>query len=181
MFFKFLDVTQPFFKQKAVTVYSEHLAKHTSAGEIFSAIETDRFFRIPVIRMLEAQSKHQKNTFAYLFTYETHFLNGKLKSCHSMEIPFIFGNIQDAFAKMFINESEATLKLADICLRSWTSFAKTGEPNHEQLPYWQPYETATTNVTDGACKSRSTMSLGLDCCLISDPMPEQRKFWEGIL
>ena len=34
--------------------------------------------------------------FVYLFAWETPVLGGRLRSCHTLEIPFVFGNVETA-------------------------------------------------------------------------------------
>jgi len=51
----------------------------------------------PAIRMAESQAPHQpENTFMYLFEYASHRLDGRLGSCHALEIPFVFDNLHKA-------------------------------------------------------------------------------------
>lgn len=171
----------PGYSDEAVDTYIKALPEGTSATDLFCAIETDRFFRVPVIRLLEAQSSHQSNTFAYLFTQETHFLDGKLKSCHSIEIPYVFGNIDDNFAKMFINNTEENSKLADICSEAWLSFARSGEPKHQDIENWSSYSVNKESTELKAERNRSTMILGKKCYLHDDPMPDEREFWAELL
>ncbi|GAG61323.1 unnamed protein product, partial [marine sediment metagenome] len=48
----------------------------TEPKEIMNALITDYIFRISTIRLLEAQSKHQPNTYNYLFTWPSPGFNG---------------------------------------------------------------------------------------------------------
>lgn len=139
--------------------------------DVFSAIESDRFFRIPAIRLLEAQHQHQRNTYAYLFTYEATLLNGKLGSCHAVEIPFVFGTVHDNFAKLFVGENPEIKILSDKCVAAWTSFAYNGSPQTSLLPEWPIYDL----------EDRATMELGITCEVLNDPLGEQREFWDGLL
>ena len=62
----------------------------TDAKEIFNALLTDQIFRISTIQLLEAQSRHQQNTYNYMFTWPSPALNGVLGASHAMELPFVF-------------------------------------------------------------------------------------------
>jgi para-nitrobenzyl esterase len=55
-------------------------------------------------------------------------------------------------------------------LDAWTSFARTGDPSHERLPGWTPYEPA----------KQTTMRLGLRCGPESAPLEALRPFWDGL-
>jgi len=167
---KVMNTRIPGHAEAAVECYfdDEELAKPV---DVFSAIESDRFFRIPAIRLLEAQHKHQQNCYAYLFTYEATLMNGKLGSCHAVEIPFVFGSIHDNFAKLFVGEHPDIKTLSDKCVAAWASFARSASPEHERLSDWPSYDV----------EERLTMELGVNCGLLSDPMREQREFWEYLL
>lgn len=167
---KVINTRIPGHGEKAVNCYfdDEQLAKPV---DVFSAIESDRFFRIPAIRLLEAQLKHQKNCFAYLFTYEASLLDGKLGSCHAVELPFVFGTIHDNFAKLLVGEHPEIKTLSEKCVAAWAAFAKHTNPEHERLSDWPSYDL----------EERLTMELGVNCGLLSDPMRIQREFWEHLL
>jgi len=65
--------------------------------DIMDALTTDYTFRIPSIRLAEAQSLHQKNTFMYLFTWQSPFKCGRYGAMHALETgvcfrsPFSYG------------------------------------------------------------------------------------------
>lgn len=168
--YKVINTRVPGFAQDAIDCFYSGNPEARPV-DIFSAIESDRFFRIPAIRLLEAQSKYQQNCFAYLFTYEATLLDGKLGACHAVELPFVFGTVHDNFAKLFVGEHEDVKVLSDKCVEAWTHFARHGAPNSEQLPDWPAYEL----------EHRQTMELGKSCKLHSDPMKKQRLFWKGLL
>jgi para-nitrobenzyl esterase len=167
---KVINTRVPKHAKEAVACYfdDKELAKPV---DVFSAIESDRFFRIPTIRLLEAHQQHQTNCYSYLFTYEATLLDGKLGSCHAVEIPFVFGSIHDNFAKLLCGESPDMKVLSDKCVAAWASFARTGSPQNKTLEDWPVYE----------CDERMTMELGLNCGKLRDPMREQREFWHELL
>jgi para-nitrobenzyl esterase len=53
--------------------------------------------------------------------------------------------------------------------RAWGAFARSGDPNHADLPNWPRYETGR----------RATMEFGSTCQVLDDPMGEERRLWEG--
>jgi para-nitrobenzyl esterase len=100
--------------------------------EVFTAIITDYAFRIPTIRLLEAQKLHQPNTYNYMFTWPSPGLNGNLGACHSLEIPFVFGTLNSPTLKEFVRG--APKDLSEKIMDAWINFAKSGNPNHGNLP-----------------------------------------------
>jgi para-nitrobenzyl esterase len=138
---------------------------------LFLAIETDRVFRIPAIRLAEAQRPHQPHTFMYRFDWESPALGGVLGACHAIELPFVFGTYAREGYEMFAGHGPEADVLAARVMDAWIAFARSGEPQHPELPDWPPYEP----------QARSTMILGPECRLESDPGAADRRFWEGIL
>jgi para-nitrobenzyl esterase len=148
--YKVIKSRVPGHETEVVDCYFEH--EDAKPVDVFSAIESDRFFRIPAIRLLEAQMQHQQNCYSYLFTYEASLLDGKLGSCHAVELPFIFGTVEDNFAKLFVGENPKIKTLSDKCVDAWTHFAKTGSPQCESLGIWTAYEHENRNFGKGFCR-----------------------------
>lgn len=138
--------------------------------DLWSAVLTDRVFRIPAIRLAEAQAAHQPATYMYLFEYASTAFDGKLGSCHALEIPFVFDNLDKPGASLFAGEG-APQALADAMHASWIAFAKTGDPRHDGIPDWPAYEP----------EGRATMHFGDRVHLEHDPAPTERAVWDGLL
>ena len=138
--------------------------------DIFNAVETDRVFRIPATRLLEAQLAHRKNAYSYFFTWDSPLFNGELGACHALEIPFSFGNVHTPFAKNFAGTGEAVEQLSKKMERAWANFARSGDPAHEGLPQWPAYDTA----------HRASMELGKECRILEDQAPEERRIWDEL-
>ncbi|MBS0517836.1 MAG: carboxylesterase/lipase family protein [Proteobacteria bacterium] len=106
------------------------------------------------------------DVFVYLFAWETPVLEGRLRSCHTLEIPFVFNNLETA---ALTGSDPARLPLGERMARAWIAFARTGRPGHGGLPDWPAYSTAT----------RPTMIFDAECRLENDPYATERKVWEG--
>ena len=63
-------------------------------GDLFTAIETDRIFRIPGVRLAQVQRRHDSRVYSYLFTWPSPAMGGVLGSCHALELGFVFGTNQ---------------------------------------------------------------------------------------
>lgn len=58
-----------------------------SAADLFFAIETDRIFRIPALRLVEAQLVHQPGSWVYRFDWPTPMMGGAMGACHAVDLP----------------------------------------------------------------------------------------------
>ena len=137
----------------------------------WTAILTDRIFRIPAIRLAEAQAVHQPDhTFMYLFEWASTSFDGKLGSCHALEIPFVFDNLDKGGVELFTGPG-APQELAVAMRDAWLAFARTGDPSHDGIPAWPAYST----------DARATMHFGDPVHLEHDPAAEERAAWDGVL
>ena len=138
--------------------------------EAIAAMETDRMFRVPAVRLADAQAAHTPNVWMYRFDWRTPVLGGMLGACHALELPFVFDTLASPLASMFCG-SEAPQPLADRMHGAWVSFATTGNPGHEGLPAWPRYEPAT----------RTTMLFDTVCTTADRPADAELALWDGVL
>jgi len=143
----------------------------TESKDIIDAIITDFMFRIPTIRFLEAQFKHQKNTFNYLFTWESPGMDGQLGSCHALEIGFVFNTLNLPGMDEFTGQGPEAELLSQKIMDAWIAFARTGNPNNKGLPEWKPYDI----------EERATMTLGKECKQVNAAYDKEREAWDGLL
>ena len=122
---------------------------------------------------LLAERKAQRGKAAvwmYRFDWETPAFGGRLKSPHSMDVPFVFdtlGAISRAHAKPGAQD------LADRVSATWAAFARTGDPNNKSIPAWPAYATSTND-------KRTTMLFNDECRVVADPDGEVRPLWSKI-
>jgi para-nitrobenzyl esterase len=79
--------------------------------------------------------------YLYWFTWQTPILSGRPRAFHCAEIAFVFDNT-DRCETMTGGGSEPRALAAKMC-DAWIQFAKTGNPNHPQLPNWPAFSTET--------------------------------------
>jgi para-nitrobenzyl esterase len=139
-----------------------------SPSDLWFAIETDRNFRIPAMQLAQAQSRHQPNVFAYLFTWRSPI--EPLRSCHDIDIPFVFGTLDKPGMPAFAGSSSEAHQLGMQVQDAWLAFAKTGDPSHTSAGEWPPYEP----------QRRHTKLLDHPCQTVSAPFEHERLVWEPI-
>jgi len=150
-----------------------YASSRPEAGEddLFSAILTDQTFRIPAIRLAEAQSAHQEKTYLYLFTWASRAFGGRLGACHALEIPFVFNNLSRGGVEAFLGKGSPPTRLAEAMHEAWIAFAHRGAPNHSGIEQWPAFEISR----------RATMEFGDRIGIIDDPNASERKLWDGLL
>ncbi len=86
--------------------------------------------------------------YLYWFTWQTPILSGRPRAFHCAEIAFVFDNT-DRCDTMTSGGAEARALAGKMC-DAWIRFAKTGDPNHPQLPHWPAFsaETVPTMIFD---------------------------------
>jgi para-nitrobenzyl esterase len=159
--------------ERALEVYRRVLGTEQEASPValWNAIESDRVFRIPAVRLAEAQSAHAKDVYTYLFTWESPALGGALGSCHGLDVPFVFGTATLPALASFVGEGARVAQLCAGMQGAWLAFARGGSPAYEALPDWSRYDTGR----------RPTLLLGAECVLVEAPGDEELRFWDGLL
>jgi len=139
--------------------------------EIFDAIETDRHFRVPAIRLAESQRAHQAHTYMYLFTWPSPAVGGLLGSCHALELPFVFGTLDAPYMAPFSGSGPKADALSCVVMDTWLRFASGAEDRIDGLAHWPSYDI----------EHRTTSILAAESGLERDPAPAERRAWDGIL
>jgi para-nitrobenzyl esterase len=140
-------------------------AEHPGApGHVLLAyIATDYLYRLNNITGAEEKVRQgSAPVYAYEFAWESPALGGKLMSPHTAEIPFVFGNV--ALASAFTGDGPELPRLERQVMKAWAQFARTGNPQHDDLPAWPTYSLAT----------RATMVFSADTRVINDPRGAER-------
>ena len=137
--------------------------------ELAAAVETDRMFRLPAIRLADAQSAHNPNTRMYQFAWRSTAMDGAFGACHFLEVPFVFDQLDNDQARGIAGDPPQAL--ADSVHAAWVAFAKTGDPQHAGLPTWP-----TWNVD-----ARPTMVLDTVPAVVNDPAADERLLWDGVV
>jgi para-nitrobenzyl esterase len=141
----------------------------TTPRDLFLALETDRMFRLPAVRLAEAQAARGGNVYAYLLEWESPLLGGSLGACHAIDLPFVFGTAEHA--ELFVGSGPEVARLEERMMDAWLAFARGGDPSCDALGAWPRYDA----------ERRRTMILGPECRVVEDPAGAERAAWEGAI
>jgi para-nitrobenzyl esterase len=153
---------------RAIEVYrTARAGRPRTPVALWEAIQSDRVFRYPAQRLAELQSEHQPRTFAYLFDWTPRVGRRRVGACHALEIPFVFGTLRHPLVRPILGTGEEARQLARAMQHSWLTFARSGQPESEDLPAWEPYDT----------RRRATLVLGRRPHVALAPAEDERRFW----
>ncbi|HEX3838177.1 MAG TPA: carboxylesterase family protein [Steroidobacteraceae bacterium] len=139
--------------------------------DLYLIMASDATFRAAVL--LEAERKAEQTqapVYQYYFTWRSPVREGKLRTFHTLEIPFVFDNV-DA-CKSMTGSGEDRYALAQKMSSAWVAFARTGNPNHPTLPdVWVPYDNTR----------RATMIFNDKCELLNDPYGSEQRLLHSVM
>jgi para-nitrobenzyl esterase len=154
----------------------EVLAVYRASGlhtpvEIKRAVQTDRFFSVPAIRLADAQAAHRPED-TYLYRFEWTRRRSDRGATHASEQPFVFGHPWpwELGQGIYLTGPFPPRRLVNQMNRSWLSFVNHGSPAHRELPTWQPWT-----------EDQSRMRFGTPSELITGPLDERLTVWRDIL
>lgn len=133
-----------------------------SPSDIYFLIASDQRYSAPVMKIAERRAALGKGpVFLYYFRWESPVDGGRLKSPHTIEIPFAFDNIK---ASRLTSSAPDAQALADKVSDAWIAFARKGDPNTPKLPRWPAFNP----------KNRPTMVFNNESKVENDPLREER-------
>jgi para-nitrobenzyl esterase len=136
--------------------------------DLWTAVTSDYVFRLPLQALATAHAKYQPRTFSYLFTWESPFLDGMFGSCHGLEIPFVFGTVEDPAVQPFAGSGPNAARLSESMQQAWIAFARDGDPSCDAVGPWPAFDPVR----------RPTMVFGPRGGVQDDPRRAERLVWE---
>ncbi|HEX7038372.1 MAG TPA: carboxylesterase/lipase family protein [Pseudomonadales bacterium] len=134
-------------------LYPDH-----SPTYLYNAIAGDNWaLRGSVLLAERKAAQRAAPVFMYYLTWETPVGEGVFKSPHTLEIPFVFANVDKAVA--LTGDSKAARRLEHAMASSWIAFARTGNPENDAVPEWPRYDA----------ERRATLVFGDEPHVVDDP------------
>jgi para-nitrobenzyl esterase len=150
-----------------VGAYREARRKHnasTSPFDVLAAVQTDFMFRIPTIKLVEAQRDNGQPAYNYIFTYESPVEGGFYRACHGLDRRFVFGTYDDPACGTGPFVERLSLNIQE----AWLAFARRGDPGTASLGKWPPYG-----------QDRLTMLLDKESRVAAAPFEDERRAWDA--
>ncbi|MGH9718255.1 MAG: carboxylesterase/lipase family protein [Candidatus Acidiferrales bacterium] len=152
-----------------IAVYRKGRPK-ASNTDLYLTIASDATFRQGVLIEADRKAAQQDApVYQYYFTWRSPVRDGKLRVFHTLEIPFVFDDVD--LAKSMTGSGQERYALAAKMSGAWTAFARSGNPNHRGLPTWPAF--------DGT--RRAVMMFKDECEAVDDPYGEARRMLDKIL
>ncbi len=120
----------------------ERAGPDISNTDLYLILASDAMFRAGVLT--EAERKADQGmapVYMYYFTWKSPVRDGKLRTFHTLEIPFVFDNVD-------LGDGHDWFRPRSLCLEdkissAWVAFARTGNPSHKGLPNWPAFNTSS--------------------------------------
>jgi para-nitrobenzyl esterase len=101
--------------------------------DIHLILASDNTVRSGMLTIAERKAEaKQAPVYMYYFTWRSPVHDGKLKAYHTLDIPFVFENVDLATAMTGGRQDRYALQ--DRMSAAWTNFARTGNPNVKGTP-----------------------------------------------
>jgi para-nitrobenzyl esterase len=132
------------------------------AGDLLAAVQSDWYFRVPVMRLADAHATGPAATYMYEFAWRSPQFGGRLGACHGADIAFVFDTLGQGSEPLAGGDPPP--QLAKAMHAAWIGFA------HEGNPGWPRYDLAR----------RATMRFAATSEVVDDPRSKERLLWEGV-
>jgi para-nitrobenzyl esterase len=90
---------------------------------------------------LLSRLKHEQGAapaYLYFFDWHSPVHNERMGAYHTLDIPFVFYNM-DLGASM-TGSAQSRYALAHVMSAAWAAFARSGDPNHPDMPHWPAFD-----------------------------------------
>ncbi|MBT2480630.1 carboxylesterase/lipase family protein [Streptomyces sp. ISL-94] len=137
-------IAETFGAEAAPGVYAAYASARPGArpADVLMDLITDELFRVPSVQLAEERAALGRPVWAYQFDLPTPAYEGRLGAAHCLELPFVFDNFDQWSHAPFLAGLAPAVRdgLAHSMHQAWIAFVRTGDPNHPDLPDWQPYD-----------------------------------------
>ena len=132
-------------------------------SDLYFLIASDHRYGAPTMKIAERRAALGKGpVYLYYFRWETPLDGGRLKSPHTIEIPFAFDNVEGLAAHAAARPTRRRSRTRSATRGS--RLRARGDPNTPKLPHWPAFDAA----------KRPTMVFNNESKVENDPLGVQR-------
>lgn len=131
--------------------------------DLFSLMATAPVRQAAIDQVERKAAQKAAPAWNYWFCWKTPVLDGRPRSFHCLELPFVFHNVERC--EHMTGGGERAHALARRMSEAWIRFARSGDPNHPGLPKWPAWDP----------NGRATMIFDDVCAVQSDPDRAERE------
>lgn len=151
--------------EKLIALYKRDFPDASNV-RLYQIIASDNWLTANVALTAERKAALGKApAYVYHFEKPTPVRGGKLGVPHTLEVSYVFDNLDGPTDDVITGTGKDRYPLADKMSRAWVQFARTGDPNVSGLPHWRPYSAS----------DRAVMIFNDQCKLQVDPRAEARQ------
>jgi carboxylesterase type B len=142
-------------------------SSRTTQADLWAAVQTDAFMRLPARRVADAHCGHGGQTYVAEFAWGAHGTEWDRGAFHAIDLPFTFGTLDRCGWAGFLGADAVAARIAAEHMAAWASFARSGDPGTPELESWPRYELP----------GRPTMRFMSDSAVVWDPLGEIAAAW----
>jgi para-nitrobenzyl esterase len=136
---------------------------YTPSDLIVAAETIKGYWTATVLQAERKVAQGAAPVYVYLLAWETRADNGRLRAHHALDVPLVFNNVETT--RSMVGPGPEPQQMADFMSSAWVAFARTGNPNTDELPTWPAYDL----------KNRATMVFDIESHILHDPYQELRR------
>jgi para-nitrobenzyl esterase len=149
--------------ETVIAEYRRLYPAYSPSDVLFAATTAARSWRAAIIEA-EARAATGTPAFAYQLDWATPKDGGRFGAPHASDIQLVFDNVAKPGATAIGPQAQP---MADQMSEAFLAFARTGDPNCQAIPRWEPYELPR----------RQTMVFNVPSRLQDDPRGAERRFF----
>jgi para-nitrobenzyl esterase len=150
-----------------IETYRAMFPNASPAERLIAALTGSNFWIRSILLAERKAARRTAPVYMYSFAWETPAFDGRLKSHHTIDLPFVFDNTDIAPTTA---GAPGARELAAAVSATWAAFARAGSPENPALPSWPIYRQ----------EERATMVLDTTCRAENDPRRDARLLWSRI-
>jgi len=141
----------------------------SSPSALFHAIESDRRFRVPALRLAESLGAAGAPVYVYEFAFSGRSAQGPTGAFHGLAQPFVFGTRRIHPLGALVEDGPDAKSLSRRMRDAWTAFTRNGDPRSPLVGPWPTY----------TAPNRATFVFDASPRVENAPREAERAFWEG--